>query len=285
MNQILLFPQQLVIKQKLYLEEIDLMKTKKMPLLILLLSLITLFLSACSTQTGPDTGFFHTYFVEPFTSLILGTAHIFNDNYGVAIILVTLLVRIVLLPLMLKQYKTQANMKEKMDLLKPEMDEIQKKIKTTKDPKEQQELQKQMMGLYQKHGVNPLNMGCLPLLIQMPILMAFYYAIRGSHDIATHSFLWFNLGQPDLWLTALAGIVYYFQFKISQSNMPAQQQEQMKYMGLLSPIMIVFVSFSAPAALPLYWVVGGIFLIFQTYLGRKMYQTAKPITNANVQKG
>ena len=106
---------------------------------------------------------------------------------------------------MLKQYKTQANMKEKMDLLKPEMDEIQKKLKTAKDPKKQQELQKEMMGLYQKHGVNPLNMGCLPLLIQMPILMAFYYAIRDSHEIATHSFLWFNLGQPDIWLTALAG--------------------------------------------------------------------------------
>lgn len=260
------------------------MKTKKKHLLILLLSLITLFLSACSTQNGQSTGFFHTYFVEPFTSLILGTAHIFNDNYGLGIILITLLVRIILLPLMLKQYKTQANMKGKMDLLKPEMDEIQKKIKNTKDQKKQQDLQKEMMGLYQKHGVNPLNMGCLPLLIQMPILMAFYYAIRDSHEIATHSFLWFNLGQPDIWLTALAGIVYYFQFKISQSSMPTQQQEQMKYMGLLSPVMIVFVSFSAPAALPLYWVVGGTFLIFQTYLGRKIYQTPKPITNAKIEK-
>ena len=171
--------------------------------------------------------------------------------------------RIILLPLMLKQYKTQANMKEKMDLLKPEMDEIQQKLKTVKDPKIQKDLQKEMMGLYQKHGVNPLNMGCLPLLIQMPILMAFYYAIRDSHEIATHSFLWFNLGQPDIWLTALAGIVYFFQFKISQSSMSVQQQQQMKYMGLISPVMIIFISLSAPAALPLYWVVGGIFLIFK----------------------
>jgi YidC/Oxa1 family membrane protein insertase len=258
------------------------MKTKKSTLMIALLMITTILLSACSTASGQNTSFFHTYFVEPFTSLLLGTAHMFNHNYGVGIILVTLLVRIILLPLMLKQYKTQARMKEKMDLIKPEMDEIQKRLKATKNPTQQQKIQKEMMGLYQKHGVNPLNMGCLPLLIQMPILMAFYYAIRDSHEIATHSFLWFNLGQPDIWLTALAGVVYYFQFKISQSNMPVQQQEQMKYMGLLSPIMIVFVSFNAPAALPLYWVIGGIFLVFQTYLGRKMYQTPKPITNTSV---
>ena len=257
---------------------------KKHFILTLLLLMTTVFLSACSTQTGANSGFFHHYFVEPFTSLILGTAHFFNDNYGIAIILVTILVRIILLPLMLKQYKTQANMKEKMDQLKPEMDEIQKKLKAVKDPTKQKELQQEMMGLYQKHGVNPLNMGCLPLLIQMPVLMAFYYAIRDSHEIATHTFLWFNLGQPDIWLTALAGIVYFFQFKISQSSMPVQQQQQMKYMGLMSPIMIVFISLSAPAALPLYWVVGGIFLIFQTYLGRKLYQNAKQIADSKTQK-
>lgn len=260
------------------------MKRKKYLILTLLLVITTLLLSACSPQTGANIGFFHTYFVEPLTSVILGTAHVFSNSYGIAIILITLLVRIILLPLMLKQYKTQANMKEKMDLLKPEMDEIQQKLKTVKDPKIQKDLQKEMMGLYQKHGVNPLNMGCLPLLIQMPILMGFYYAIRDSHEIATHSFLWFNLGQPDIWLTALAGIVYFFQFKISQSSMSIQQQQQMKYMGLVSPVMIIFISLSAPAALPLYWVVGGIFLIFQTYLGRRLYQSPKPITDSKTQK-
>ena len=158
------------------------------------------------------------------------------------------------------------------------METIQAKLKQTKDPQEQQKLQRELMGLYQKHGVNPLNMGCLPLLIQMPILMAFYYAIRDSHEIATHSFLWFDLGQPDIWLTGLAGIVYFIQFKLSQTTLPSTQKEQMKIMGLISPLMIMFISFSAPAALPLYWVVGGIFLIFQSYIGRKVY----PITKENV---
>lgn len=256
------------------------MNKKKYFVLSALLSLTALLLSACSSGSEKGSGFFSEYFVEPFTSLLVWTSHLFNDNYGIGIIIVTLLVRLVLLPLMLKQYKTQSEMKVKMDLLKPEMEELQKKIKATKDPKEQQKLQADMMGLYSKHGVNPLNMGCLPMIIQMPILMAFYYAIRNSHEIATHSFLWFNLGETDIWITALAGIVYYFQFKVSMFTMPEQQKQQMKYMGLLSPIMIVFISLSAPAALPLYWTVGGTFLIFQTYLGRKLYPSQGSTLNS-----
>lgn len=255
------------------------MKTKRSSLLLAaFLILPTLLLSACSSQTqnGYNTGFFQTYFVHPFSTLIHATAELFNGNYGLAIIIVTLIIRLILMPLMLRQYKNQMAMKEKMDGLKPEMDVIQKKIKAEKDPKKKQELQAEMMGLYQKHGVNPLNMGCLPILIQMPILTAFYYAIRGSKEIAAHKFLWFNLGHPDIIITIIAGLVYYFQFKVSQTSMPTEQQKQMKMMGLMSPLMIVMFSFSAPAALPLYWVVGGLFLTIQTLISRKLYQAAKP---------
>lgn len=254
------------------------MKTKRSTLTIIaLLSLTTLLLSACSAQTqnGKSTGFFQTYFVHPFALFIKYVADLFSGNYGLAIILVTLIIRLVLMPLMLRQYKNQMAMKEKMDVLKPEMDAIQKKMKAEKDPKKKQELQAEMMGLYQKHGVNPLNMGCLPILIQMPILTGFYYAIRGSQEIAHHKFLWFSLGHPDYVITIIAGLIYYFQFKVSQSNMPSAQQEQMKYMGLLSPLMIVMFSLKAPAALPLYWVVGGSFLIVQTMLSQKLYQNKK----------
>jgi YidC/Oxa1 family membrane protein insertase len=179
------------------------------------------------------------------------------------------------MPFMLKQYRNQMNMKEKMDVMKPEMEAIQKKMKDEKDPKKKQEMQQELMGLYQKHGVNPLNMGCLPLLIQMPILTGFYYAIRGSEEIASHRFLWFSLGDPDIIITLIAGVIYYFQFKVSQSSMPSAQAQQMKFMGLLSPLMIVIFSFSSPAALPLYWAVGGTFLILQTWLSRKIYQKGK----------
>jgi YidC/Oxa1 family membrane protein insertase len=251
------------------------MKNKRSFMVLLLLILPTIFLSACSAAEGKEAGFFHTYFVEPFIVSIHFLAELFNGNYGLSIILVTLIIRLILLPFMLKQYKNQMDMKEKMDVMKPEMEEIQKSIKEEKDPKMKQNLQQEMMGLYQKHGVNPLNMGCLPILIQMPILTGFYYAIRGSEEIATHQFLWFSLGHPDITITLIAGVIYYFQFKVSQSSMPAAQQQQMKFMGLLSPLMIVIFSFSSPAALPLYWAVGGTFLILQTWLSRKIYQDGK----------
>ena len=135
-----------------------------------------------------------------------------------------------------------------MEGIKPELTEIQAKLKSTKDQKEQQKLQQEMFGLYKKHGVNPLAMGCLPMLIQMPILMGLYYAISNSTEIASHSFLWFNLGHSDIWITLIAGVVYYLQFKVSQSNLTTDQQKQMKMMGLLSPIMIVMFSLNAPSA-------------------------------------
>ncbi|WML25975.1 membrane protein insertase YidC [Neobacillus sp. OS1-33] len=255
------------------------MKTKRSSLLLFsLLGLTTLLLSACSSQAQKGTnnnGFFQHYVVNPFSISIHSVAEFFNGNYGLAIILVTIIIRLALMPFMLRQYKNQMGMKEKMDVLKPEMDVIQTRMKTEKDPKKKQELQAEMMGLYKKHNVNPLNMGCLPLIIQMPILTGFYYAIRGSQEIKTHEFLWFSLGNPDIIITIIAGVIYYFQFKVSQSNMPSAQQAQMKYMGLMSPLMIVMFSFNAPAALPLYWVVGGTFLIVQTMISKSLYQTNK----------
>ena len=203
-------------------------------------------------------------------------ADLFSGNYGLSIILMTLIIRFVLLPLTMNQYKTQTLMKGKMDGLKPELTAIQDKIKKTKDKAKQQELQMEMMSLYKKHNVNPLNMGCLPLLIQMPILMGFYYAIKGSHEIATHSFLWFNLGQADHIMAIIAGVIYYFQSVVSMRQMPAEQQATMKMMSYISPAMILFISFSAPAALPLYWSIGGLFMIIQTILLQKIYKRDTP---------
>jgi YidC/Oxa1 family membrane protein insertase len=235
-----------------------------------------LILSACSASSYSKpvkhTGFFNNYFVEPFAKVIHFTADIFGGNYGIAIILITILIRLILMPLMLNTFKKQQVMKVKMDVLKPEMTAIQAKIKQAKTKEEQSKLQQEMMGLYKKHGVNPLNMGCLPLIIQMPFLMGFYYAIRGSSEIASHSFLWFNLGHRDIPMAIIAGIMYFFQSRVSLIGMTPEQEKQMKMMSLLSPIMILFVSFNAPAALPLYWAVGGAFLIGQTYLSKKIYQ-------------
>lgn len=202
---------------------------------------------------------------------------LFGGSYGLAIIMITLLIRLILAPFMIRQVHSQSAMKDKMEKIKPQMAELQQKMKATEDPNKQKDLQKEMMSLYREYGVNPLNMGCLPILIQTPILMAFYYAIRGNQEIASHYFLWFSLGHPDILLTLIAGLVYFFQFRVQQSTMPLNQPNQMKWMGLMSPIMIVIMSFNAPAVLPLYWSVGGLFLIIQTLYAQKVMKRDKKI--------
>ncbi len=244
---------------------------RKNTLLITILAITTLLLGGCSGVEN-QTGFFYSTFVRPFEWSIHEIGVLLGGNFGLALILITLIIRLVLMPFMLKTYKKQQLMKGKMELIKPEMEEIQKRSKEAKTPEEQKQVQQEMMQLYQKHNVNPLNIGCLPMLIQMPILMGLYFAIRSSTEIATHSFLWFDLGQTDIIMTLIAGFVYLIQAQISASTVPDAQKKQMRIFMYISPIMIMFISFSAPAALPLYWTVGGIFLIIQTWIGRRYYQ-------------
>ena len=232
-----------------------------------------IFLSGCAGVENKD-GKFYDFFVRPMEWLLHYFSEVFNGSYGFAIILITVLIRLLLMPFMLNNYKKQQTMKVKMDALKPEMEDVQKRLKAAKeadDKEEQAKLQQEMMGLYSKHGVNPLNMGCLPLLIQMPIIMGLYFAILYSPEVKSQEFLWFKLGEPDMIMMLIAGAVYFVQARVSLWTMPEQQKQQMKMFIYLSPIMIMFISYNAVSALPLYWTIGGILLIFQTYLGRKLY--------------
>ncbi|WP_112179584.1 membrane protein insertase YidC [Paraliobacillus zengyii] len=236
-------------------------------------------LSGCqSAATGeavdPDTaGFFDKYFVNTFSIIIKGVATFFDGNYGLSIVLVTLTIRLILMPLMLKQSKNGFQMRDKMASMKPELEALQASYKNKKDSASQKIMQQETMELYKKHNFNPIaSIGCLPMIIQFPILIGFYYAIRSTPEIASHSFLWFNLGQSDLVMTFVAAAIYFIQFRVTQIGIEPKQKKQMAFMGILSPLMIGFVSFNAPAALPLYWTVGGTFLIVQQLLSKKLYQ-------------
>lgn len=236
-----------------------------------MLGLAPFVLAGCDSVKNQE-GFFYSTFVKPMEFLLdfFGN-NVFTGNYGAAIIIITVFIRLILMPFMLKNYKNQQGMKEKMDKLKPEMDEIQKKLKAAKTKEEQMALQQEMMGLYKKHNVNPMNMGCLPVIIQMPIIMGLYYSILYSDEVKAHHFLWFKLGDPDIVMTLIAGVVYFIQAQVSLWTVPEQQKSQMKMMMYISPIMIMFISFTSMSALPLYWSVSGAILIFQTYLGRKFF--------------
>ncbi|MEM5015010.1 membrane protein insertase YidC [Metabacillus indicus] len=223
--------------------------------------------------TSGTPGFFNHYFVYPFSLLLKTFAEWFQGSYGLSIILVTLMIRFVLLPFALKQSKDQMHMKGKMAKAQPELSVIQEKMKKAKDAETKTKLQQETMKVYQKHQINPLAAlgGCLPLLIQLPFLTGFYYAIQRTPEIAQHSFLWFNLGSPNLVLTLLAAGIYFLQARVSLVGLEDAQKKQMAMFSYLSPVMIGMFSLTAPAALPLYWTIGGMFVILQTLLTKKLF--------------
>ena len=232
---------------------------------------VLLVLTGCQSVENEE-GFFYDLFVKPMDSLLdfLGNT-VFNGSYGLAIITITVAIRLILMPLMLRNYRKQAVMKTKMDIVKPQMEEIQVKMKAAKTKEEQMAIQQEMLDVYREHQINPLNMGCLPIIIQMPIIMGLYFAILYSEDVKSHEFLWFNLGSPDFIMTLIAGFIYLVQAQVSLWTVPDSQKQQMKWMIYISPIMIMIISFTSMAALPLYWAVGGFILIVQTFIGRKFY--------------
>jgi YidC/Oxa1 family membrane protein insertase len=189
---------------------------------------------------------------------------------------ITLVIRLALLPLMMRQAKSQQGTRVIMNAMKPEMDALRKKYEGKNDPADKQKLSQETMELYKKHKFNPLNIGCLPMLIQLPILSGIYTAIRLTPELSSHSFLWFKLGAPDYVLAVVVAVIYLIQAKVSQANMAPEQRKQFAIMGYLSPLMMAFFSLTAPAAMPLYWTVGGSFLVLQTLLFRKMYPVEHP---------
>jgi len=237
---------------------------KKRILLVVGIFSLLFLLAGCSEIKQPITpeskGIWNHYIVYPLSWLIKETAHLLGGNYGWAIIIVTIIVRLAILPLMIKQTKSS----KAMQALQPELTALRQKY-SSKDQKTQQLLQQETMALFQKHGVNPMA-GCFPLIIQMPILIGFYHAISRTREIAQGSFLWFDLGEKDPYyiLPIVAGITTFIQQKMMMAG-TANQNPQMAMMVWMMPIMIVIFAFNFPSALSLYWVVGNIFMIVQTY--------------------
>ena len=175
-------------------------------------------------------------------------------NYGIAIILITLAIKLILYPLTLKQVKGMKAMQE----LQPKMKELQEKYKGNSE-----KLNKEMAILYKESGVNPLA-GCLPLVVQMPILMGIFYAIRDYQYVNIPSFLWItDLSGPDhlYILPILSAATTYIQ----QKQTTTDTNQQAKMMMNLMPLFIGYISITFPAGLVLYWVVSNLFQITQQW--------------------
>ncbi|MBZ2175696.1 YidC/Oxa1 family membrane protein insertase [Schnuerera sp. xch1] len=199
----------------------------------------------------------------------VGTETKLVSYYGITIIITTIIFKLILLPISLHQSKST----KKMNELQPKMKEIQEKYKN--DPQTQQT---KMMQLYKENNYNPMS-GCLPLLIQFPIIIAIFKVLRDPvqfvfkdpaiYDTISKGFLWIpNLEQPDpyLWgLPLLAGLTTFLQSKLMTGNVQTNSQAQstQKIMNIFLPVMIFMASRSFASGLALYWVIGNIFQIVQ----------------------
>ena len=192
--------------------------------------------------------------LKQFLALLLTTTDKYVGNFGVSIIVVTILIKIALLPLTLKQDKSMKEMKK----IQPELEKLKEKYANDK-----QMLNIKTMELYKEHKVNPLG-GCLPLLLQLPILFALFGVLRSGIIPADSSFLWLKLTDKDPYyiLPILNGAVSFFQQKLMGS---ADSNPQMKNMMYVFPIMMIMFSLKMPSGLQLYWLTSSILAVVQQY--------------------
>ena len=217
--------------------------------------------------------------LQPMTNVLIVVSDYLAGSFGLAIIALTIIVNLAMLTLTLKQMHATKALQE----LQPKIAELQKKY-----AKDKQGLAQEQMRLYKEAGMNPR--GCvLPMLIQMPIWIALYQSIMMSLAAApegllnlssylynwsvvfsvlplNNSFLWFDLGQTDMFLALLVGASFWVQQKMSTPTSPdARQQAQSQMMLWMMPLLFTFLALSFPSGLALFWVMSSIVRIFIQY--------------------
>lgn len=196
---------------------------------------------------------------QVITILYNFTSSIGMPNYGIAIIIMTVIVKLALYPLTKKQIESTKAMME----LQPKMKAIQEKYKDDK-----QRLNMELANLYKTEGVNPLA-GCLPLLVQMPIMIGIFYGIRDFQYAGPTNFLWMESlsdADPTYILPVLSALTTFIQ---SKQTMPDTGNPQNKIMIYFMPLFIGYISLTFPAGLVLYWVIMNIMQIAQQAMMNK----------------
>jgi len=217
---------------------------------------------------------------NPVLNVLIALSHLLSGEFGMAIIALTIIVRLVSWPLTKRQLKSSKALQE----MQPKIQELQKKY-----GKNQQKLQQETMKLYKEAGVNPL--GCLwPMLVQLPIWIALYQAIMGalattpenlldlahrlySWDIVNQAiplkshFLWLDLGTSgDFILAIIVGGTMWVQQKMTQAPaVDPRQQSTSRMMLLMMPLLFGFITLMVPSGLALYWAVSNIIGIVTQY--------------------
>ncbi len=212
----------------------------------------------------------------------------FISNYGIVILLMTLLIKLLISPLTIKSYKSSA----KMQVIKPEVDKLNEKYPNEKDAMKKQQA---MMDLYQKAGISPMG-GCLPMLLQMPILFAMFRFFPASIELRQQKFLWaddlsaydsiwdFGVNVPLLGdhlslFALLMAVTMFIYSKMTSSQMSDDpNMAGMKFMSVwLMPIMMFFICNNLSAALSYYYLLSNIITMGMTWYIRKYVVTEEKV--------
>lgn len=204
------------------------------------------------------------------------TASLGFPSYGIAIIILTIVIKVLLLPFALKQIKSMKGMQE----IQPKVAALQKKYKN-----DRAKLSIEMQKLYREHNISPLA-GCLPLLIQMPFLVSIFYALQGfQYDSAHASFLWLSSlasKDPTYVLPILSAVSTW---ALSAQTAPKNAEGPQKMMTYFMPLFIGYISINFPSGLVIYWVVSNLFqLVQQTIVFHKDKDLRSVINNDSREK-
>ena len=266
------------------------MKKKKYLLLVLVMLVV---LTGCGTAqgdlaTGFD-GFSWSSLTYIFSWIIVKTSLIFGNNIVYGLIVITVILRLAMVPMYKKQIKSQEETKK----IQPELKKLQAKYKGKEDKESKQKMAMAQQELYKKHGINPFA-GCLPMLVQMPLLFVFYGAIQNlfvytdkglmnagegvsagayitDETLSTVIPIFGDMAGRSIFFVILAGLLMFASSKLTMAGQDsdAPGSAMMKNMMYLSPLMIVFVGFSLPGALAIYWTIGSLFTLIQTFVYKK----------------
>lgn len=261
----------------------DILSKKSTKRLLAALALVTVFalvLSGCATQTTQkptpishnSSNWWDAWVVYYLSQFVLWIAKVCGGSYGWAIIIFTVIIRVILLPL----NAVQINSTRKMQEIQPELKALQEKY-SSKDLETRNKLNEETQKLYKEAGVNPYA-GCLPMVIQLPVMWALYQAIWRTPELQNGKFLWMDLGKPDPYyiLPILAAVFTFLSSYIATLSVPKSSQTMMtKMMSYVMAIMVGIWAIVFQSAISLYWVISNLFQVGQTLVLQNPFKYRK----------
>ena len=252
--------------------------------------------SKFTPESGKYGGIWETIFIKPLSWFIIKIGAILG-NYGLAIIVVTLIIRLIIFPIS----KKSALQSENMKFAQKDLEKLERKYRGRESQEDQMMKAQEMMGIYKKYDINPMS-GCLFSLVQIPLFFAFLESLNRLPIIFEGKFLGYHLGTSPfvklfggsfdfsvfaksftngnwlyLLLPILVALTTFFSFRLNSgvSGGDEEQQHQMKIMMNVMLVFIVITSFTMPTSIIIYWITGSLFTIVQAEVIRRMKENAR----------